>query len=147
MKRLILCLAMVLGMSGQILAVGTATVTTSNTANGTVTYSVAWTSNASGAVSGNAFSVARGEIVQVRFVPGSSGSQPTNLYDITLVDPNSVDILNGSGADQSNTAGAYLIFNPPLFHEASDTLDVVIANAGNAKSGTITIWVRLAQGR
>jgi hypothetical protein len=66
---------------------GTAAVTVTKTAgSGLFKVSIAWTSDASGNVTGNAFAVHRGELVQVKFVPGAGGVAPTDLYDIVVVD-------------------------------------------------------------
>ncbi len=123
-------------------AVGTVTVTSSTSVTaGITTYTLAWTSNAAGAVSGNPFTVKRGYIVSAKIVP-SAVTAPTDLYDVTLIDANSVDILNSLAADQSTSLGRYFLFDPPLYLDGTQQLDLVIANAGNAKLGTVTLWVR-----
>lgn len=127
---------------------GTVTVTTSTPRAGVTKYSIAWLSTAGGAVSGNGFAVARGELVQVKFVPDGGGTQPTDAYDITLVDTDSVDVIAGLGANLSNAASTIKI---PLFgsstvqryyHDGTQNLDLVVANAGAAKGGTVIIWIR-----
>lgn len=127
-------------------AAGTVVVTVNNrTLRGMTQYTLAWTSTAGGAVSANPVSVGPGWIESVKFVPGSGGTQPTDLYDVTLVDTNGVDVLNAQGANLSNATGLYLQFNPPLFFPgsgSSQTLDLVIANAGNAKTGVAYVWIR-----
>jgi len=141
--RSLLVLALVLGSSLVPLhAVGTATVTTTTSdKGGTVArYDVAWTSTSMGAVSGNAFAVVSGTILQVRFVPSATVA-PTTLYDVTILTANSVDVLNGVGTDLSATA-SLLVANVGVWLDDSATLDVVVANAGNAKAGTVSIWVR-----
>jgi hypothetical protein len=122
-------------------AVGTLTVTTADVGGGVTLYTLAWTSTAGGGVSGNAFSVRRGRILQVKFMPNTAGTQPTDLYDITLVDEESIDLLNGQAANLSNATGLYLQFNPPLWHDETQDLDLVVANAGAAKTGTVYLWV------
>lgn len=126
-------------------ATGTVTVTT-KTLFGEANvrqYTIAWTS-ASGAVSGNAFSVVPGHLQSLKCVPGTGGTQPSDQYDVTLVDANGIDVLNGQGANLSNTTGLYLQFNPPFYFSGSggsQTLDLNVANAGNAKTGTCTVWI------
>lgn len=121
---------------------GTATLTTEDVGGGVTRYKVAWTSTAGGAVSGNAFDVKQGSLLGVKFVPASGGTQPSDLYDVTLIDEDSVDLLDGNGSNLSNSAGAYFQWNPPLWHDAEQQLDLVIANAGASKTGTFYLWVR-----
>lgn len=126
-------------------AAGTVTVTSAGIGGGITRYTIVWTSTAGGAVSGNAFSVNRGEILQVKFVPDGGGTQPTDLYDITLVDAASVDYLAGVGANLSNATSTVTVpkvnssFRP--FVDGTFTLDLVVANAGSAKAGTVILWI------
>lgn len=107
-------------------------------------YTCLWTSTAGGAVSGNNFSIRAGYLESIRFVPGST--TPTDLYDVTLVDSDgtftSGDLLSGTGADRSATVSSVLTFDPRIFEDGSRTLDIVVANAGNAKTGKVVILVR-----
>lgn len=132
-------------------AVGTVTVTntiieaSAYRARAINQYTIAWTSSAGGAVSANPFSVTQGHIQSVKFVPASGGTQPSDLYDATLKDADGIDILNAQAANLSNSVGAYFQFNPPFYFPgsaSSQTLDLVIANAGNAKSGSVILWVQ-----
>src|SRR5688572_2234141 len=74
-------------------AAGTVTVTQATVVNTStrrvVRYTVAWVSTAGGAVSANSFSIGAGTLVSARFIPDSGGTQPTDLYDVTLTDSNS----------------------------------------------------------
>ena len=128
-------------VTAPISAAGTVVVTTLNVGGGVTRYAVAWTSTAGGAVSANLFDVKAGLLLAVKVVP-SAATAPTALYDVTLVDTDSVDLLNGQAADQSATVGKYFVFNPPLIVDSTQQLDVVVANAGNAKLGTVYLWVR-----
>ncbi len=119
---------------------GTATVTTSPIGPHTK-YSVAWLSDASGDVNTNAFSVRYGFLRTMHIMPNTGGTQPTDLYDMTLLDEDSIDWADASGANLSNSAGKVIQFNPPLFFDGTDQLDLVIANAGNAKTGVIELVV------
>jgi hypothetical protein len=109
MRRLVLfVLALLLSVAPlQAVAVGTATVTTANVRDGStryVRYRIAWLCNASGAVSGNPFSVSAGRIVSVRFTPNLAGTQPTDQYDVTVLDTDSVDVIFGAGATATATS-------------------------------------------
>ena len=119
---------------------GTATLTTTVAARTTKKYSIAWTSTAGGAVSDNAISIdPGGYVVQVKIVPGAT--TPTDLYDVTVLDADSVDILSTRGGDRLAASGEIFQFDPPLFIPARGTLDVNITNAGNAKTGRVDIFV------
>lgn len=158
MRRLLLAwCAALLALSVPLGAAGTVTVTKTapgcdaaidvdqltnlTCSGGIVKYTIAWTSTAGGAVSGNSFAVRRGYLVGVKFVPASGGTQPSDLYDVTLVDTDGIDLLDGTGANVSNVASGRLSFDPALVHDATQSLDLVVANAGAAKQGTVILWV------
>ncbi len=103
-----------------------------------------WVSDAStGAVSGNLSKALSGVIERVTFVPEGGGTQPDNLYDVVLNDVEGFDVLNGKGANLSESAttsvaialtGGQMAFD--------DRLDLVIANAGNSNGGKVIIYIR-----
>lgn len=124
---------------------GTIAVTTSKAAQAIDKYSIAWVSDASGNVSGNTFPIEACEIVQVGYVPDSGGTQPTDLYDVTMTDANGVDVLGGTGSNLSNANKSVAV--PAVSTYFRRTLEAgnltpVVANAGNAKGGTIVLLVR-----
>lgn len=123
---------------------GTATVTTLDVGRGVTRYSIAWTSDAAGNVSGNSFAVKAGALLQIKFVPAGGGTQPTDLYDVTLVDTSSIDVLGGAGANLSNASGTIkaALLGDTYYHDGQANLDLVVANAGNAKGGTVILWVQ-----
>jgi hypothetical protein len=147
MRRFLLSIAVALLLCSVMLrAVGTATTTVTDLGGGYVKVTIAWTSTAGGAVSANAFTPKRGHLMQVQFIPGSGGTQPTDLYDITLVDATSVDWLNigglsSVGANLSQTTSTIKSWNPQPYVDGTMTLDLVVANAGSAKTGTVVIWI------
>lgn len=123
------------------------TVTVSENLTGSVKkITWAWTSDASGNADKITDSVLDGEVLQLETVPSGGGTQPTDLYDITITDENSVDVLSGAGANRSNASnqsvwpvtavGAYA----PSGVRGKLTLNV--SNAGNTKSGTAILFVR-----
>jgi hypothetical protein len=123
---------------------GSITTTTSKV-GGFTKYSLAWTSDASGNVTSNSVPVKTGELLQVSFIPGSGGTQPSDLYDMTIADANGVDILAGGGANLSNAtattvAGPISTYLRRYLEEGNITPS--ISNAGNAKTGTIVLLVR-----
>lgn len=70
--------------------------------------SLTWTSSSGGAVSGTALKTLSGEIVRVIIKPSASAA-PTALYDVTLLDADSIDVLQGLGYDCSATATRQII--------------------------------------
>lgn len=124
---------------------GTLTVTTADKGQGVTQYTMAWVSTAGGAVSANAFPMKAGTIVGWKAVPDGGGTQPTDLYDLTLDDTNTVDLLAGGGANLSNATSTrkvpFLSTYGRVYFEGGN-VDLVVANAGAAKGGTVYVWVR-----
>jgi len=127
---------------------GSITVTTADLGGGYTKYNIAWLSSAAGAVTENSVPIKRGHIHQAKFIPDGGGTQPTDLYDVTLVDAISggVDFLTGIGANLSNAnrkigvpqVGDGTTAFQRVFHEGGD-LYPTVANAGNAKGGAIVL--------
>jgi len=139
------------------LAVGTNAITYSD--NPTIqpegypvrSVSLAWTSDASGDVSGDLTVRIRGVILGVEFVPGAAGVQPTDLYDVTIEDENGVDVLAGQGANLSNATATVVCPGVPFTDGTTtsivpravcDQLELIVDNAGNAKSGVVVVYYR-----
>jgi len=103
-------------MASSAFAAGTVTQTISRMTkfserdNDVYTVTLAWTAGAGGGVtavpiSGPITEQMQGRyIIQVLIVPGSGGAAPTTLYDITLLDPNGIDVMGGALGDRSATA-------------------------------------------
>lgn len=138
---------------------GSVTLTTSVIAGsgGITKYSLAWLSDASGVVSGNAVTLPPGSIVLVEFTPDSGGTAPTDLYDITaLADAQGTNMFDdGAGASiGANLSGTVSSHKVPFIgggavtyvrqwlHGGSYTL--AVSNAGNAKGGTVNIFISSA---
>lgn len=133
---------------------GSVTATVSDVAQGLTKYSLAWLSDAAGAVSGNSVTLKSGTIVAVDFVPDGGGTQPSDLYDVTMTcdahGPNILDDGAGAsiGANLSNTTATHKIpmigggavtYVRQWLHGGGYTL--VVAAAGNAKGGTVNVYV------
>jgi hypothetical protein len=137
-------LALLLQASPQ--AVGTVTVTTTTLSDIRCTkYSLAWLSDGSGNVSANPQTFRPGQLIQIKFIPDGGGTAPTALYDVTLVDANGINYLGGVGADLSATVSTQTRVAAPLIYDATGTLDLVVANAGAAKGGTVQLWIQIQQ--
>lgn len=109
---------------------------------------LAWTSSAGGAVSGIPSEGISGELLRVVFVPGAGGVQPTDNYDVSMLDEDGFDVLQNLGQNRSNVNSSQLV---PLVGDGTTTnqrtaidgvLSLVVANAGNAKQGTVTLYYR-----
>ena len=100
-----------------------------------------WTSDASGNADVSIPGL-YGYLLKMVTDPGSTA--PTDDYDITLVDENSIDALAGAGAnrDTANTEQVYPVASgaaTPVFLCGTHTFTV--ANAGNAKVGRAVLYV------
>jgi len=105
-----------------------------------------WVSDASGDATGSV--AVSGRIAGVEFTPGTGGSVPTDNYDVTLSTDNGIDVLGGQGANLSQTTATHtqlvctvgaLTF--PVERAVIGVLDLVVDNAGDTKSGTITVFL------
>ena len=108
-------------------------------------YQVVWTSDASGDVTVTAFDVATGVLEQVRFTPNTDASQPSGAYDVTILDAQGIDILAGVGANLSSAASTVHVPAVSTTYQRvleAGALTPTVANAGNAKQGTIVLLVR-----
>ncbi len=124
--------------------VGTLTVAPVSRGGGITEYTLDWLSDASGDVSGNNFNIKRGTIEAIRFKPDGGGTAPTAAYDVTLDDSDAFDLATGLGSNLSATVTTrskpLVNTSAPVWFEGG-SVDLVVANAGNAKGGIVTIWV------
>jgi len=97
----------------------------------------AWTSDASGDVNGTATSFKISGI-PIHLITDPDGTDvPTALYDATLLDDDSVDILQANGDDRSATLIEQVSYLGVAFNT---NLTLTISNAGNAKKGVLTLY-------
>lgn len=123
-------------------------ITVTKTPGDTTKYNIAWTSDASGNVSANTFVMKRGRITQAKFLPGAGGAAPSAGYGATLLDGDGIDLLMGLGASRSASNAEAAPLNSGQGEPASSirwfeggNVTPTIANAGNAKSGTLILYV------
>lgn len=129
-------------------AAGTKAVTSSSVGSDVTRYVIAWTSDGSGNVSGNLGGlIKRGYIFQVEIAPGSGGSAPSAAYDITLLSGYGANILSDgttdAGADLSATTASTVQIVPPFYHDGVTGLELTVAHAGDTKSGTVILYMRV----
>lgn len=115
-------------------------------ASGDVTYELVGSGKVSG--SGNYVS---GYLERVIFVPGAGGVQPTDLYDVTIIEENGLDVLAGQGANLSQSSASHVKPSVPMTDGTTTStapialdniLTLNVSNAGNAKSGTVILYLR-----
>jgi len=98
-----------------------------------------WLSDASGDGTATATTYSySGDLIKVVCVPGAT--TPSDLYDVTLSDDNSLDLLAGQGADCPN--GSNLVITGGFLPVTQSVISLTIANGGNAKIGTVYVYIR-----
>jgi hypothetical protein len=121
---------------------GTVTVTESR-AQGVKKIKFSWTADASGVVSGTSTTYAYdGELVYYAAVPGTSDDQPTDNYDVTVLDSDSLDVLNALGTNMSNAATTYKDRFDGLGAVANSKLQLTVSTAGASNKGTVYVLIR-----
>jgi hypothetical protein len=100
-----------------------------------------WKSATGGAVSSATTNRYTGQIIRAVFKPDAEGTQPTAAYDITVLDGDSIDAINGLGADLSNSATVQKMQSDGLGAVESSTLTLTIANAGDEKGGVAILYL------
>jgi len=71
-------------------------------------------------------------------VIGDTPALPTDLYDITLLDPYGLDVADGTLVNRSGTLPEVVVFSGGKYIVDSE-ITVTIANAGDSKKGRIII--------
>lgn len=118
-------------------------------------YSLAWTSDASGNVVATVPGL-DGWFERIATNPGDGATSPTANYDVTLTDADGADVLTGKGANRSqadveqfvsligNGTGAHGLTSANDYRPVAVLGDhtLTIASAGNAKSGVLKIYIR-----
>lgn len=121
--------------------------------SGVTQYEVTWVSDASGNVSGSAFEMKMGTIIAVEFIPGSGALQPTDLYDVDMVDAEGATMFDdGAGTTiGANLSNAVVQHKVPLvglvgvtiyrrWHHGG-TAELLVTNAGDSNAGTVNVFV------
>ncbi len=103
---------------------------------------ISWTAHTDGtfadyAIPGTVYGVLQ------RIVTAPGATAPTALYDITIVDEDGFDVLNGAGANKSATATEESEIKMTTFQRiVANTLTLKIANNAVASAqGTIRVYV------
>lgn len=132
---------------------GSIEVTTREIIHNIVRYRVAWTSDASGDVNANLFDMMVGTITAVEFHPGTGGVAPDALYDVDLLDENSISLFDdGAGTTIGvNLPATGSVQRIPLIGQAGITVyrrwhhggsvQLTVSAAGAANQGTVDIYL------
>ena len=124
------------------MAIGTATVTeTRHTSVKKVYWDWASSADNEGSTKQTTYGY-DGLLERVVFIPDAAGTQPSNLYDVTITDDNSVDVLAGLGADLSNSATVVKTHANGLTAVAGSKLTLNVSNAGLSKGGIVILYLR-----
>ena len=105
----------------------------------------AWTSEDGGGDAGKATKTTdesySGEIIRLVTVPGVAPNVPSDNYNVLIYDEDGVDVLMGAGAtrDETNTEQVLASY---LGCVANDKLSLAVNSAGNAKKGTVYLYIR-----
>jgi hypothetical protein len=103
-----------------------------------------WESEDGGANAGKATKTTEktysGEILRLVTIPDSV-AVPSNQYDVAVNDEDDTDVLMGAGAERSDVNTEQVLASS-LGCVANDKLSLLISNAGNAKKGTVIVYVR-----
>lgn len=100
---------------------------------------LAWTSASDGTVVSQSSAYYDGKVIWLATDPGATA--PTDNWDLTVTDANGIDVLAGAGADR-DTANTEYVAEASLGAVANSKLTVNITNAGDAKTGTIYLYIR-----
>lgn len=104
-----------------------------------------WLCDASGNVNGTVSVPINGIIERVLFISDTGGTAPTNLWDCTVDDADSEDILVGLGANiaiASTPESKVPVLGTYFKVAVASTLELKVTNAGNAKGGEVHIYYR-----
>ena len=99
----------------------------------------AWTSSAGGAADSTTTASFCGKVEYLATDPGATA--PTDDYDVAVTDADGVDVLSGAGANR-DTANTEYVLSSSLGAVCYSTLTLAVTNAGNAKEGTVYLYIR-----
>jgi len=99
----------------------------------------AWTSSAGGAADATTVAGFSGAIERLVTVPDGT-DVPTDNYDVVVNDEDGNDVLMAAGQNRSSTVTQQVLASS-LGVVANDKLTLGVTNAGNAKKGTVYLYL------
>jgi len=100
-----------------------------------------WLCTDLGVVSSKTVNGVMGKVVKAILASDAGGTAPTNLYDVTIEDDDGADILSGEGANVTSAATVYIVDPTKVLYCRSSNLTLKIAAAGDAKGGTVILYI------
>ncbi|MFA6204345.1 MAG: hypothetical protein WC710_14300, partial [Gallionella sp.] len=97
-----------------------------------------WTCDSAGAYSEASTVRPNGMIYRLVTIPTDG---PTDAYNVTILDADGVDVLNSQGLNRATATTEQKGPSDGLGVVKSSLLTLTIANAGDAKSGTVILYV------
>lgn len=102
-----------------------------------------WLSDSAGNVSGTSTTnYFNGKLIYFAADPDAGDTKPSEDYDVTVLDKNSVDVLHALGTDMGSAATVTVDEFDGLGAVANSQLTVTVANAGDEKGGVVYLWIR-----
>ena len=105
----------------------------------------AWTSVDSGGDAGKAAKTTvnnyTGEVIRLVTIPGTVGDQPSDNYNVIVLDSSGVDILMSNGLLRDQTSPEQ-VPQSLLGCVVDSKLTLSVNSAGNAKKGIVYLYIR-----
>jgi hypothetical protein len=94
--------------------------------------------------------VKRGHLAAVKFIPGAGGTQPSNGYNVTMIDADGADLFNPTGAaalgaSLSNAAASWVA--PGSIVEAGNVTPTVSGGGGLQDRDRRALYRSVSKGR
>lgn len=151
MKRIILTVAMLLALGTRILGEGTVTETVHRFRwrRGPWSMTLDWQASTNGWASQTTGWVC-GEIRRVVFNPDEGAQIPSPAYDITLKDPDGVDVLAAQGGNLVSNVTSCVVPGEMISDgttsnvipfSVNSVLSLLVTNAGSTNAGTVTLYL------
>lgn len=101
-----------------------------------------WLSTAGGAADLVTTVAYDGLLERAVFIPDGGATQPDPNYDVTITDPDGVDVLAGLGANLDNAATVVKTHADGLTAVSGQLLTLNVSGAGAANGGTVILYLR-----
>ncbi len=108
--------------------------------SGLTAYRAVWLSDASAGTVSLTFNMRPGRLIQMKFVPGTGGTQPDDNYDVTILDSDSADILEAAGVNLDELVATWNTSTARVFLDGG-VYTFTVAGAGNANTGTVILYL------
>lgn len=100
-----------------------------------------WLCTDGGVVDSTTTNTYSGRVVRAVLASDAATTDPTDLYDVTVLDSDGYDVLHGSGANVTKAATVQVTDATKLMWVKDSKLQLKIANAGDAKGGIVILYI------